>query len=137
MSFRVAYVHPSEGGTAEIALGTEANTHLFYNFGVYEADVLPLTFKGLALYNPHDEPVQVTLQAIASDGTVLATSQQTVAATSRMRGLGTNLFTFTQEHDFTDVARVTAVGERSLVGLNISGVNGAKLLFGAALGRTP
>ena len=131
---RVAYIHPSQGGTAEFALDEKAYNKLFFNLGAYDPQELPLTWKGLAVFNPGDQAANVTFTAYDSDGSELASAMLSIAPHTRYRNLISSLFDL-GERSFVDVARVVAQSDQPLSGLNISGVDGAQLLFSPAVGQ--
>ncbi|CAM2064476.1 hypothetical protein SCOR_03845 [Sulfidibacter corallicola] len=129
LQFRIAYVEPSQKGTAEFVLPTTTATVLNFNLGVYPATSVPLTWKGLALMNHGAEVAQTTLYALDGAGAVLGTHGLGLQPNQRVRGTIESYFAGLS---FTQVARVVAASDQPLTGLNISGNGFAQLLFSLA-----
>ena len=128
--FRVSFVHPAEGGTAEFALPTRAAGVLAYNFGNYTPEEVELTFKGLALFNTAESATTVALTAVDAAGQTLAETTLSLTARQRYRAVVSSIF---PETSFQQVARVLAAADQPLTGLALSGKGGAQLLFGNAV----
>ncbi|CAM2011663.1 hypothetical protein APED_33675 [Acanthopleuribacter pedis] len=129
LQFRVAYIETTQQGTAEFALTEQTGSVLQFNFGVYPGDVVPLTWKGLALMNTGTATAAVRLYALDETGSVLAEAVRELAPNQRLRDIIENLF---PGLTYSQVARVTAVADQPLAGINISGNAFRQLLFGAA-----
>lgn len=129
LHFRLTYVEPSQKGTAEFALNTETDRVLQFNLGAYPSEVVPLTWKGLALMNTGEATTTVHLYALDASGRILAETQQTVAAKQRFRDTVNGLFEGLPD---TSAVRIVASADQPLSGLNIAGNEFRQLLFSTA-----
>lgn len=130
LRFRMTYIEPSQGGAAEFLLSGETGNSLSFNLGIYNPEDLPLTWKGIALFNSGETTTRAQLYALDDTGHILGEGQIEVAARARVRGLVETYFSGVL---YQEVARIVALADQPLAGLNISGVEGRQLLFGPAL----
>ncbi len=122
---RLSYMFQTTGATAEFLInGYEKSYELFFNLPAYRADVL--TWWGIAIMNPNDSSVQVTLDAY-SNGQVIDTANITLNPHTKMADLIENIFPNLNGQTVERVYAKSTGG--SILGLNICGSNQDRYLF--------
>ncbi|BBB31902.1 hypothetical protein TTHT_0281 [Thermotomaculum hydrothermale] len=122
---RLAYRFNSTGATAEFLInGYEHSYFLALNLPAYRADVL--TWWGIALMNPNDSAVTVTLKAYAN-GQVIDTATVNLNPHTKMADLLENIFTNLNGQTVERVIAQTSTAP--ILGLNICGSNQDRYLF--------
>ena len=126
---RLAYMFQSTGATAEFLInGDELGSWLNFDLPAYRADTL--TWWGIALMNPYDVAVSVTLTAY-SNGEAIDSATITLNGHSKIAKLLEDIFT---NLNGRTVERVVGQSDVALIlGLNISGSNQDRYLFTKAI----
>jgi len=131
VSMRASYVNNSQSGIAEFILDGFSSTQLNFLMPAYLSD--QLTWMGVAIANPNSDAANLTMTAIGTNGSVLATSNQTINAFDRVVGV---VAAFFPDLDYRELARIQVNSSREVSGINISGIENEKLLFTKAVGNT-
>ena len=126
---RLAYMFRSTGATAEFLInGDELGSWLAFDLPAYRSDTL--TWWGIALMNPYDVPVNITLTAY-SNGEAIDTTTITLNPHTKTAKLLEDIFS---NLNGKTVERVVAQSDTALIlGLNISGSNQDRYLFTKAI----
>ena len=126
---RLAYMFQTTGATAEFLLnGDELGSWLTFDLPAYRSDTL--TWWGIALMNPYDVSVSVTLIAI-SNGEAIDSATITLNPHTKTAKLLEDIFS---NLNGNIVERVVAQSDTALIlGLNISGSNQDRYLFTKAI----
>jgi len=127
--FYIVYKNIEDGGTAKIKLQNSASPTIAFNFGSF---INNLTWKGLALCNTSSSGTAVTFIAFDSNMNEIGKFEKTLPANGHSSFVLNSDSSFGTNFNWQDCVRVYAVATSSLSGVNISGVNSEKLLFGAA-----
>ncbi|MBP7867227.1 MAG: MBL fold metallo-hydrolase [Acidobacteria bacterium] len=121
---RQSFTHKTEKGTAEFLLTGSAATQLTYNYPGYVAG--RVQWMGLAVYNPSDSDITLSLTAV-KNGAVVAANTVPLGARSRLAMMLEYLF---PGHTFQEIERViVSCPTANLAGINISGYGVSRLLF--------
>ena len=126
---RLAYMFQTTGATAEFLInGDELGSWLAFDLPAYRSDTL--TWWGIALMNPYDVPVNITLTAY-SNGEAIDTTTITLNPHTKTAKLLEDIFS---NLNGKTVERVVAQSDTALIlGLNISGSNQDRYLFTKAI----
>ena len=122
VTIRQTYNYRSENGIAEFILRPGNSRELTFLFPGYGSD--ELTWQGLAICNVSSKNSTVTLRAFGSDGQLGSDRTVELEPHHRIADTLDGLFP-----GITGILRVTATGNASLTGLNISGMGHERLLF--------
>lgn len=130
ISLKASYVHTFEKGIAEFKLDDNLYNEINYLMPQYLSD--QLTWMGIALMNPGTVDASINLKAYDNTGNVLSEKVVKVVSNSQSVGLVENYFSGV---DYKNIARIKAVSDNSICGINISGNGNSSLLFTKATGN--
>lgn len=128
-AFRLTYVEPTEKGMAEFALTEAHHRSLQFNFPLFDATEVPLTWKGLAVYHDGNEDVLVNFQAFDADGTLMGETEIALLPHQRFRATLSAMFGISTEQMLATTRVLANTTKGELAGLNIAGTGLSRLLF--------
>ena len=129
LSVRVSYIHTEGKGIAEFKLSGNASEYLTFKMPQYLSD--KLTWIGLALMNPTDEDITVTLKSYSKSGYSMVECTKELSAFSKDAEMVEDFFDGVSRNA---IAFVTVTSDVPICGINISGANLSQLLFTKASG---
>jgi len=116
------------GGTAEFLLKNNDGAFLKYTYPFFKPD--DISWRGIAIFNPTNTEAIITISAYTNTYTTSVTTL-TLAPFSRYKGMLYDLFPGLP--NYNHISRILLSSDQKLSGINISGSETARLLFGSAL----
>lgn len=128
--FRESFINTDEngGGTAEFLLNTKDNAFLKYTYPFFKSD--EITWLGIAIFNSSDTEASLTISA-STESFITSVTTLSLPPHTRYKGLLNELFPGLPEYD--NIANITITSDQKLSGINISGSETSRLLFGPAI----
>ncbi len=124
---RLSYLYEETGATAEFLIdGSESSFTIVYDLPAYRQG--QLNWYGLAICNPSENTVNVTLKAY-SGGIIVDTATMTLLPNTKFADVVDDIFT---NLNGQVVERVIAEADGMILGLNISGSSQDRYLFSKA-----
>lgn len=125
--FYVIYKNIYDGGIAKIILQKSESPTIAFNFENFQED---MTWKGIALTNPNSTDTTINFRAYNQNLEEIGNIQKSISKHGHISFVLNGENGFGTSFDWQNCVRVYAISTSSIIGVNMSGVNSEKLLFG-------